>query len=1006
MAPIQLITFNCNGFQSCANDVLDFFNGDNNCIAFLSEHWLRPHELYDVKVMLEGEGLWSYLKSSVDPEEELLGRPYGGVGFVCKQNPNSDYSMRPVPVNSDRIAVLQLVKDGKVKLSVVGIYLPHFNGSADQVTLYAETLDLLQTTIDDHAGTPLIIMGDMNASLPQTASLSRHWYRARPFNKNSLLLYDFLVTNDLCVANFSFTQPVNYTYKKSHHQSYIDHVFVPVHAIHSVTDCHIMCHDDIIASDHLPLSVTYSLPEAEPQQTCESGTVHEARFPRIHWNKQKIREEYKTKLSVALANMQKDIPGDINDSASADLYVNTTCETLTSTIHNVCQEISNHCHSGKRGGRRLPWWNQMCSSARDRTRFWHKIWNACGRDRSTTAFQCYKLAKRLYRDTRRQSLARFRSMNSEVITSLFRHGNSRQFWNRVKALRNAKGHNTNDIDIEGLQKFYKSRFGEDRNFNEGTLKWAKNVVTEKYRKGTLHLGFAVSEACIVKLVKKLKLNRSPGFDGIQPEHVKYGICSLSKILCNIITVCGKYGVLPKSFCTGLLVPILKKPALDPSVPKNYRPIIISTTFSKLLEYCILDDIYDYGAYKPHDLQFGFVEGRNTNMAISLSRDVISYFNSRGSSVYTCTLDAEMAFDGIPHFVLLAKAIDVIPDCWWKVLHSWYDKLLVMVKWDGKLSDPFKIEKGTRQGGLTSPLLFNLFYYDLAVDLSNINHGLTIDHVSYNTFIYADDILLMSSTSTGLQYLIDKANNYITSYGLRFNAEKTKCATFGKCFLNPKPAWNINGAILQQCNNFDYLGAVMSANSSFHVDKRLHSCRQSFYCLQNIVKGCDPNVLAFIWKTVLQPCLTYGNECMPMRNGDMSNMEKLQARLIKCALCLGKFCYTSPLLKALRINRISQICDNNALNLLKRVMYDDSRGKQLYNTFLCKSSCTSSLLSRCIAISKNRNVSLFRFLTSNQSAKYSVVINNNCDGLVDSLRNCFSDYNERSKTLARLLLSPF
>ena len=218
--------------------------------------------------------------------------------------------------------------------------------------------------------------------------------------------------------------------------------------------------------------------------------------------------------------------------------------------------------------------------------------------------------------------------------------------------------------------------------------------------------------------------------------------------------------------------------------------------------------------------------------------------------------------------------------------------------------------------------------------------------------------------------------------------------------------NINGAILQQCNNFDYLGAVMSANSSFHVDKRLHSCRQSFYCLQNIVKGCDPNVLAFIWKTVLQPCLTYGNECMPMRNGDMSNMEKLQAKLIKCALCLGKFCYTSPLLKALRINRISQICDNNALNLLKRVMYDDSRGKQLYNTFLCKSSCTSSLLSRCIAISKNRNVSLFRFLTSNQSAKYSVVINNNCDGLVDSLRNCFSDYNERSKTLARLLLSPF
>ena len=36
------------------------------------------------------------------------------------------------------------------------------------------------------------------------------------------------------------------------------------------------------------------------------------------------------------------------------------------------------------------------------------------------------------------------------------------------------------------------------------------------------------------------------------------------------------------------------------------------------------------------------------MAISLAHDIMAYFNDRGSAVYTCSLDAEGAFDAIPH----------------------------------------------------------------------------------------------------------------------------------------------------------------------------------------------------------------------------------------------------------------------------------------------------------------------------------------------------------------------
>ena len=67
-----------------------------------------------------------------------------------------------------------------------------------------------------------------------------------------------------------------------------------------------------------------------------------------------------------------------------------------------------------------------------------------------------------------------------------------------------------------------------------------------------------------------------------------------------------------------------------------------------------------------------------------------------------------------------------------------------------------INKGTRQGGLSSPFLFNLMYQDIVNELSEMNVGISINNTTYNTFCYADDLLLCSLTISGLQKLIDRA----------------------------------------------------------------------------------------------------------------------------------------------------------------------------------------------------------------------------------------------------------
>ena len=104
-----------------------------------------------------------------------------------------------------------------------------------------------------------------------------------------------------------------------------------------------------------------------------------------------------------------------------------------------------------------------------------------------------------------------------------------------------------------------------------------------------------------------------------------------------------------------------------------------------------------------------LEGRGTNTVIALAHDVISYCNYNNSPVFVCNLDIEGAFDGLPNPILFMKVIDVIPDMCWKLLLDWYDRINVRVKCNGlHVGKLIPVCKGTRQGWLTSPLIFNVF----------------------------------------------------------------------------------------------------------------------------------------------------------------------------------------------------------------------------------------------------------------------------------------------------------
>ena len=92
---------------------------------------------------------------------------------------------------------------------------------------------------------------------------------------------------------------------------------------------------------------------------------------------------------------------------------------------------------------------------------------------------------------------------------------------------------------------------------------------------------AVCTADVDRILKRLKKGKAAGADGILAEHLIHANCShLRLLLCDLIAISHTFSVIPSCFRVGVLYPILKKPHLDPSVPKNYRPITVSSTLAK------------------------------------------------------------------------------------------------------------------------------------------------------------------------------------------------------------------------------------------------------------------------------------------------------------------------------------------------------------------------------------------------------------------------------------------
>lgn len=92
-------------------------------------------------------------------------------------------------------------------------------------------------------------------------------------------------------------------------------------------------------------------------------------------------------------------------------------------------------------------------------------------------------------------------------------------------------------------------------------------------------------------IKNLKVNKSPGVDGIQSEALKHILIYIVELLTYIINKCFAAGIWPQIFKITCILPIFKNG--DEKTATYYRPISLITTMSKVFEKILGERLNSY-----------------------------------------------------------------------------------------------------------------------------------------------------------------------------------------------------------------------------------------------------------------------------------------------------------------------------------------------------------------------------------------------------------------------------
>ena len=260
-------------------------------------------------------------------------------------------------------------------------------------------------------------------------------------------------------------------------------------------------------------------------------------------------------------------------------------------------------------------------------------------------------------------------------------------------------------------------------------------------------------------------------------------------------------------------------------------------------------------------------------------------------------------------------------------------------------------------------------------------GLLSPQTDITVLCYADDILLCSTTPTGLQDLINTANKYINENGLRFNPTKTSCLLVGKNPFTSMPEWVIDGTPINIVDKISYLGSEFGdLNGDAHCVQRVRKATRALFGLQGAgVKypGVQPHSALEFCNTAIRSVIGYGCSSIYITKKNINLLEKLQNKFILQCIGLHTNSHITPVLKAMGISPISTSVAMESLDLIKKCVLNNSIARDFYCKTLfmpVKSIHGKTLSDRVLQFAVNNNINILKkILVKNMAQILKIVL---------------------------------
>ena len=480
-------------------------------------------------------------------------------------------------------------------------------------------------------------------------------------------------------------------------------------------------------------------------------------------------------------------------------------------------------------------------------------------------FSLLKQLKKLCKQKKYQ----FKQKLFEKLEDSF-NNNTQEYW---KILQNMKNNIEDECDEDILKNItplveHFQKQGTCNSINKEFQRQIENEMRmlEEYLVYTEQTDSPITCSEVKYVLNKLKMGKASGPDKILNEILKYSKTATLKSYTKLFNIIFKSGCYPKNWEQSYIITIHKSG--DKSDLNNYRGIALMNCLSKIFSAVLNNRLKTFMENKYNISQFGFRENHRTSDSLFILKSLINkYLHKCKQKIYVCFVDLKKAFDSLWRNGLLYKLNKLgIGKQMYSIIKKQFENTLGSFKYKDFQSNFFETDRGVRQGDSISPTLFNIFINDITRIFENENNEpVEIIDSKVGSLLFADDLIILSKSKTGLQNSLNNLSEYCDKWQLTVNTSKTKSMIFQNNGCKPPNTFvKYKTTCIENVKEYKYLGCLISSNGSLVncTSDLTNKARKVLFSIKSLTSkyGHLPiKVACNLFDTMVKPILTYNAE---------------------------------------------------------------------------------------------------------------------------------------------------